>query len=325
MGGRRQPGWIAAARQHWQHGCRSQASCYQHLRSCEPSVLPAKCAAQLLERRSLAGGGLASGGRGGARQGRRAWWCRHEGLRPLLGRLARLAGVGGGASKWAGPVCRPGRAAGYESTRLGTADYFCAGASLPPTFPAPQQAWQASHNPGPPASWLYGACSDQRSALDCRTPLRQPPRPPLAQADGQLCLPPEQGRGDWRARDVDCQCWWRARRGEPRGRPGCGPAGLRSQATLRQPAGRCRGRSCRSKVDRVTHWRPQRLLPPAPPPPPLVVVACPIPSSLPNLPRHSHTPAHTQVHNPNGALRVVVTKALPGDRWLKVWRRLPGG
>ena len=25
-----------------------------------------------------------------------------------------------------------------------------------------------------------------------------------------------------------------------------------------------------------------------------------------------------QVHNPSGALRVVVTKSLPGDRWLKV-------
>lgn len=103
---------------------RLQVNCHQHFRSLASSALPAKGATQLLERRSLAGGGLTSGGRGGARQGRRAWWCRHEGLRPLLGRVARLAGVGGGASKWAGPVCRPDRAAGYESTRLGTADTF---------------------------------------------------------------------------------------------------------------------------------------------------------------------------------------------------------
>lgn len=49
-----------------------------------------------------------------------------------------------------------------------------------------------------------------------------------------------------------------------------------------------------------------------------MVVAAPTPSSSPDLLLPVHAPSCTQVHNPNGALRVVVTKALPGDRWLKV-------
>lgn len=43
------------------------------------------------------------------------------------------------------------------------------------------------------------------------------------------------------------------------------------------------------------------------------------PPSYPLNTLTSPTPTNTrQVHNPGGKLRVVVTKTLPGDRWLKV-------
>lgn len=245
---------------------------------------PGKRSAQLAEGCRLAGDGLPGGGAAAAQLGHRPWWRRHD--HPVSAAL----GVLQGRRSLEGPrgVGRVG--SGPPSTGLRDPVDAARSGDDTVSWPAPVCCDKAppprlSHAETLPAckTYLHGPCSDRRSLHSLCTRPRPPPCPLLAEANVGQRLSPLQGRGDWRARDVDLQRRRRARGGAPAGPQAAGRAGLRSLGLSCSACAPFRGRSECFEADPVAHCRrdaPWR----APPPPPPAVVVTPSPLLSPTRP-----------------------------------------